>query len=161
MNFSYLAMVFFFGLMLVYIILCKEVLSIIFRKKIWHFFFFRVVEEKLILNLKFFLPEMLYVLRLAEKLKERLTRIFAEKLLGETPCKLNQIFPPKNLVYFLADFFKNFFIYLSEIKKIDRQLIDSNTCIVYWLIYFVIYLFYSVMCIEEIKRQVKHELLSP
>lgn len=147
--------------MLVYIILCKEVLSIIFRKKIWHFFFFRVVEEKLILNLKFFLPEMLYVLHLAEKLKERLTRIFAEKLLGETPCKLNQIFPPKNLVYFLADFFKNFFIYLSEIKKIDRQLIDSNTCIVYWLIYFVIYLFYSVMCIEEIKRQVKHELLSP
>ena len=89
------------------------------------------MEEKLILNLKLFLPEMLYVLFLAEKLKERLTRIFAEKLLGETLCKLNQIFPPKNLVYFLADFFKNFFIYLSEIKRIDRQLIDSNTCIVY------------------------------
>ena len=70
---------------------------------------------------------MLYVLFLAEKLKERLTKIFAEKLLDETPCKLNQIFPPKFLFYFLADFFKNVFIYLSEIKRIDRQ----NTCIVY------------------------------
>ena len=65
---------------------------------------------------------MLYVLFLAEKLKERLTRIFAEKLLGETPCKLKYIyiliyiepnFPAKKLSLFSSRFFKKIF-YLFE-----------------------------------------------
>ena len=34
---------------------------------------------------------MLYVLFLAEKFKERLAKIFAEKTVGETLCKLKQI----------------------------------------------------------------------
>ena len=67
---------------------------------------------------------MLYVLFLAEKFKERLAKIFAEKTVRGNSVQIETNFPPKNFlkkVYFSANFSSHFCNYLSEILLSNQK----------------------------------------
>ena len=82
------------------------------------------LNEKSNLSCVYLWHEMMFKWFLAGNLKRSFVKIFSEKLLGETLCKLYQIFPPKVLVYILKNFswylFENLMeIYLSN-KRIEK-----------------------------------------
>ena len=60
------------------------------------------------------LHKVMFTYLLAEKFRGSHFEFFVENL-GETLCKLLQIFPPKVLVYIWTNFSSHFFDYLMEI----------------------------------------------